>query len=57
MKNFGLLKSKILSKLTESYSKQNKKEVKDINVFILQSLMEYLKKMVFGDYLIMGIMG
>jgi len=30
MKNFGLLKSKILSKLTESYSKQNKKEVKDI---------------------------
>ena len=30
MKNFGELKSKMLTKLTESYSKENKKEVKNI---------------------------
>jgi hypothetical protein len=30
MNKFGILKTKILSKLTESYSTQNKKEVKDI---------------------------
>jgi ferredoxin-fold anticodon binding domain-containing protein len=30
MKNFGELKTKMLTKLTESYSKENKKEVKNI---------------------------
>jgi hypothetical protein len=30
MKNFGLLKSKILSKLTESYANENKAEIKNI---------------------------
>jgi hypothetical protein len=30
MSKFGILKTKILNKLTESYSTQNKKEVKDI---------------------------
>jgi hypothetical protein len=30
MSKFGILKTKILTKLTESYSTQNKKEVKDI---------------------------
>lgn len=30
MSKFGILKTKILTKLTESYSSQNKKEVKDI---------------------------
>ena len=30
MSKFGILKTKILKKLTESYSTQNKKEVKDI---------------------------
>ena len=30
MNKFGELKSKMLTKLTESYSKENKKEVKNI---------------------------
>ena len=30
MNKFGTIKSKMLTKITESYSKQNKKEVKDI---------------------------
>ena len=30
MNKFGVIKTKMLTKLTESYSKENKKEVKDI---------------------------
>ena len=30
MNKFGVLKSKMLSKLTESYTQNNKKEVKEI---------------------------
>ena len=30
MKKFGVIKSKMLSKITESYTQQNKKEVKNI---------------------------